>query len=126
MKKLLAFTLIAAILIAGCAEEKPVAKIELDNKVKDCQCHEEPWKYKPHVTTSCLDCHGNEIIDFHKPIFEEKGVNATDVANVDCYACHEKSLLANHLPKYSCELCHGDIYSIHEEHLKKYYEVVSK
>ncbi len=118
--RMLLVALIVAVMILGCVQEATV--VTLDNKVRDCQCHEEPWTYKPHYQ-SCLNCHGNEILQKHSGIFAEKGIEARDVKDVNCYDCHEKSLLANHLPKYGCELCHGDPYSIHEKFLKKYEEV---
>ncbi len=107
--------LIAAVMLSGCVAEKgELVARAAENKVYDCQCHEEPWKYKPHRETDCRQCHGSEILSFH---------NFTgDVASVNCYECHEKSLLSNHMPK-GCELCHGEPAKIHEKFLEKYLEV---
>ncbi len=127
MKKSLVFILIATMLILGCVQQKPTAKsVKLENVVYDCQCHEQPWTYKPHLNTSCLKCHGNEIIPKHKAIFKKYNITAKNVTEINCYQCHERSLLANHLPKHTCELCHGNPYQIHEKFLKKFYEGVSK
>jgi Zn finger protein HypA/HybF involved in hydrogenase expression len=97
----------------GCVSEKPY-ELEVrasENKVLDCQCHEEPWKYEPHLTTDCKDCHGEEVLPIHKPYAGE----IEGMSQLNCSECHETSLLKTHLPKLSCETCHGDVYDIHKE-----------
>ena len=97
----------------GCVAEKTleVSQLELKNKVYDCQCHEKPWEYEPHTSTDCKECHGYEIKSVHEAYVGE----TVDVLELDCSKCHETSLLKAHLPKLSCETCHGDIYKIHEK-----------
>lgn len=90
--------LIAIIFFSGCLAEKmeiPATK----NIVYNCQCHEEPWRVKAHYETSCYNCHGDEVVEIHKKILGERDYS-------DCYKCHERSLLSNHMPK-GCEVCHN-------------------
>jgi DnaJ-class molecular chaperone len=125
MRMLMVIALISTLLLFGCisgeisGEVSPEEKYMPQNKVLDCQCHEEPWKYEAHQKTNCKECHGNEILKEHRAFFQKLGyreyVNATSVALIDCYKCHETSLLKNHMPA-GCELCHGNPADIHEKY----------
>lgn len=111
--------LVIAISLLGCvAEKQGFENLSFEkNIVLDCQCHEEPWKYKKHFAnvTSCKSCHGNEIIPLHENLSEWKW---KDVTEVSCTLCHDSSLLANH--GGNCELCHKAVYETHSRYLNKY------
>ncbi|MEM1578925.1 MAG: cytochrome c3 family protein [Archaeoglobaceae archaeon] len=112
--------ILIAISLLGCVAEKEaiVEKLGVEkNVVLDCQCHEEPWKYKKHFAnvTSCKSCHGNEIIVIHENLSDWKWKEVTEVS---CTLCHDPSLLANHGGK--CELCHKTISETHGKYLNKY------
>ncbi|MCS7121731.1 MAG: hypothetical protein NZ895_03915 [Archaeoglobaceae archaeon] len=92
------FTFIAVSLSTSLAKKETFT----ENKVYNCQCHEEPWKYRAHYETSCNLCHVSDILKTHKDDYK------------DCFRCHERSLLANHMPK-GCELCHGRPEYTHEK-----------
>ncbi len=125
MRKLMIIAVISALLLFGCVSSKIVTEEtrKEENKVYDCQCHEEPWKYEPHQNADCRQCHGNEILEKHRERFISLGytkyANATSVDSINCYDCHEKSLLKNHMPA-ECEICHGNPATIHEKYEKEF------
>ncbi len=119
-RMIILLTLFITLIFIGCIQEKSEVKESLKfEEIKDCQCHTQAYKYKPHVNgiKYCLTCH--KIEDHPKGNWSE-GYSYEDLKN--CSKCHETRLLRIHMPEHTCVECHGDAKTIHQKFESKFLE----
>lgn len=105
--------LLTGVFVLGCVQQEKITSVSAE-ELKDCQCHKLAYKYPKHVngTFYCLNCHD---IEKHPDVGEK-------IEAGKCSECHETSLFRIHMPRHSCEVCHGDAKTIHEKFEKKFVE----